>query len=289
MIDQKKEAYKSGLYVVATPIGNMGDLTRRAVDILENVDAVLCEDTRQTGKLMAALGLRKPLLPYHDHNADRVRPGILARLEKGERLALVSDAGTPLISDPGYKLVRACALAGIFTTTAPGASSVMTALVLAGLPTDRFLFAGFLPEKAGARASALDELAGLRATLVFFESARRLPQSLADMAGHLGPSRPAAVAREMTKLYEEVRRGSLDELARHYAEAGAPKGEVVVVVGPPEEKVLAPGDADGLLAALLAQGLGVRDASEQAAAKTGLPRKALYARALELRNKDDEA
>lgn len=286
MTGEKKEAYKPGLYVVATPIGNLGDVTRRAVDILENVDVVLCEDTRQTGKLMAALGIRKPLFSYHDHNADKVRPEILARLEKGACLALVSDAGTPLISDPGYKLVRDARDAGIFVTAAPGPSSVMAALVVSGLPTDRFLFAGFLPEKAGARARTLNELGSIRSTLVFFESARRLSESLGDMATHLGRDRPVAVARELTKLYEEVRRGTLVELAAFYAEGGAPKGEVVVIVGPPEEKVATADDADGVLRALLAEGVSVRDASEQAASATGLSRKALYTRALELRDEN---
>ncbi len=212
--DRAKDIIKPepGLYVTATPIGNLSDMTYRAVEILKNCDLVLCEDTRQTAKLMQAYGIDTPRAPYHEHNAAKVRPGIIRKLQEGAAIALVSDAGTPLISDPGYKLVREAIAAGHRVTTLPGPSAPLAALVLSGLPSDRFLFAGFLPPKSAGRRAALAELAAVPATLVMFESAGRLADSLADMAAVLGP-RPAAVARELTKLYEEVRRGRLDELA----------------------------------------------------------------------------
>jgi 16S rRNA (cytidine1402-2'-O)-methyltransferase len=265
---------------VATPIGNAADITLRALDVLRRADLVACEDTRVTGKLLAIHGIATPRFAYHDHNADRVRPVLLDRLRQGGTIALVSDAGTPLVSDPGFKLIRAAAEEGLPVTTLPGPSAPLAALVLSGLPTDRFLFAGFLPAKHGARLGELASLATVPATLVFFESARRLPESLADMAEALGP-RPAAVARELTKMFEEVRRGTLPELAAHYAEAGPPKGEVVVVVGtsPPAEQPAASLD-DRLRAALATMSL--RDASEAVATATGARRRDVYARALEL-------
>ncbi len=210
-----------GLYLVATPIGNLRDVTLRALDVLAAADAVACEDTRVTGKLLRAHGIRAALVAYHDHNAERVRPRLLARLEAGERLALVSDAGTPLVSDPGYKLVRAAIQSGIAVTPVPGPSAAISALVMSGLPTDRFFFAGFLPPRAAARRRALAELAEVPGSLVFFEQPRRLAQSLADMGGALG-DREAAVLREITKLYEEARRGTLSTLAAHYGAAGPP-------------------------------------------------------------------
>ncbi len=286
MVDEKKAALQHGLYIVATPIGNLGDVTRRAIDVLENVDVVLCEDTRVTGKLMQAYGLKKPLLPYHDHNADKVRPEILKRLGQGEKMALVSDAGTPLISDPGYKLVKACHDAGIFVTAIPGPSSVMTALVLSGLPTDRFMFVGFLPEKTKGRTDELKKLVNLKTTLVCFESVHRLAESLADMASVLGGGRQTAIAREMTKMYEEVRRGRLDELAAHYKEAGEPKGEVVIVIGPPLEEAVTDETVDVMLKAALGKGMSVRDASDKISEETGRSRKDVYARALQLKNKN---
>jgi 16S rRNA (cytidine1402-2'-O)-methyltransferase len=268
-----------GLAIVATPIGNMLDITLRALATLRAADVIACEDTRVAQKLLARHGIERSLLAYHDHNAERMRPLLLDRLRRGELVALVSDAGTPLISDPGFKLVRAALAEGLPVTTLPGASAPLAALVLSGLPSDRFLFAGFLPPKTSARRRALAELAAVPATLVFFESASRLGAALADMAAVLG-SRPAAVARELTKLFEEVRRGDLAGLAAHYHGAGKPRGELVVVVGPAAEATDPPGAAlDEQLKAALAQ-MSVRDASEAVAAATGRKRRDVYQRAL---------
>src|SRR5436190_17313269 len=222
-----------GLHIVATPIGNLGDLTLRALWVLRQVDRILCEDTRVTAKLLSRYGIDKPLEPYHDHNADRVRPAIIEALRRGDRLALVSDAGTPLVSDPGFKLVRAVLAEGLPVTAAPGPSAALTALILSGLPPDRFLFAGFQPPRAAARRRALAQWSDLAATLIFFEGPSRIAASLADMAEILG-DRDAAVARELTKRHEEIRRAPLLELAEHYRRAGAPRGEAVILVGPPE-------------------------------------------------------
>jgi len=271
--------------VVATPIGNLGDITLRALEALKDADAIACEDTRTTAKLLARHGIRRPTTPYHDHNAQKARPVLLARLQKGEAIALVSDAGTPLVADPGYKLVTEAIEAGIAVDFLPGPSAPIAALVLSGLPTDRFLFAGFLPPKAAARKTTLQEFASLRASLIFFESPQRLAASLADMASVLG-DRPAAVARELTKLYEEIRRGTLAGLAAHYEAAGAPKGEIVVVVGPPLEQA-APSEAD--IDTLLRTALkreSLRDAVAAVAEATGEPRRAVYARALALGSPD---
>ena len=271
-----------GLHVVATPIGNAGDITLRALAVLRGADAIACEDTRVTAKLLARHGIAAPLLAYHDHNAERMRPLLLERLRQGDAVALVSDAGTPLVSDPGFKLVRAAIAEGLPVTTLPGPSAALAALVLSGLPSDRFLFAGFPPPKPTARRRALTELGAVPATLVFFEGASRLAGALSDMAETLG-DRPAAVAREITKLYEEVRRGSLRELATHYAAAGPPRGEVVVVVGPPPAEATAMSDdaLDAQLQAALA-GMSLKDASAAVAAATGLKRRDVYARALAL-------
>lgn len=271
-----------GLYVVATPIGNLGDITLRAIEVLRRADLIACEDTRVTATLARRFGLTAERAAYHDHNAETMRPRLLQRLAAGAAIALVSDAGTPLISDPGFKLVRAAREAGIAVIAVPGASAALAALMSAGLPTDRFLFAGFLPAKSGQRRRALAELASVRATLVLFETGPRLAAALAEMAAVLGP-REAAVARELTKLHEEMHRGTLAELARHYAEAGPPKGEIVVVVGPPTAAP-APSaeDVDERLAAALAS-MSVGDASAALAAETGLSRRELYARALALR------
>ncbi|CAN0396831.1 unnamed protein product, partial [Discosporangium mesarthrocarpum] len=214
----------AGLYIVATPIGNLGDLSPRATDILRAADVIACEDTRVTGKLLKRYGVDTPMVPYHDHTSPAARAGLIERLESGKTVALVSDAGTPLISDPGYRLVRDAVDAGIYVTAAPGPSSPLTALVLSGLPTDRFLFAGYLPPKEKARRDTLSEFTAVRATLVFLESPKRLATSIAAMADVLG-NRAAAVAREMTKLHDEVRRGSLSELAKINAAIPAPKGE----------------------------------------------------------------
>lgn len=270
-----------GLYLVATPIGNLKDITLRALEVLAAADLVLCEDTRVSAKLLQAHGLSPRLKPYHEHNAARTRPEIIRRIENGEAVALISDAGTPLVSDPGYKLVRACRDEGLNVTTLPGASAALAGLLLSGLPSDRFLFAGFLPPKSAARKAALQELASVPATLIFFESQNRLAATLADMAAVLG-DREAAVLRELTKRFEEARPGPLSELAAHYAEAGPPKGEIVIAVGPPgEEARPGAGELDDLLAATLEEA-SLRDAVARVTAETGLPRKQVYARALEL-------
>jgi 16S rRNA (cytidine1402-2'-O)-methyltransferase len=273
---------RPGLYIVATPIGNMDDITLRALDLLAGVDRIACEDTRHTRRLLERHGIETRLLPYHEHNAEHMRPAIMARLTHGESLALVSDAGTPLISDPGYKLVRKAIASGIYVTALPGPSAALMALTLSGLPSDKFMYAGFLPPKSGARRKALGELAAIDATLILFESPRRLAASLADMVDTLG-ERDIAVAREMTKLHEEFVRGDLAGLAAHYAEIGAPKGEVVVIVGPPVSngQDLSDDVIDARLAELL-QSASVRDAAAQLAAETGLARRDLYARAVRL-------
>ncbi len=278
----KRRRPAPGLYVVSTPIGNAGDITLRALDILATVHTVACEDSRVTGKLLAMHGVKAAFTPYHEHNAARVRPRLLDRIAGGEAVALVSDAGTPLISDPGFKLVAAVAAAGHEVFAVPGASAPIAALSVSGLPSDRFLFAGFLPPRTAARRRILAELRATPATLLFLESPRRLAAALADMAAVLGP-RPAAVARELTKRFEEVSRGALDGLAAHYREAGAPKGEIVVVVGPPDPAAqeLSAGEIDERLRAALAGG-SLRDAAAEVAAETGLPRRRLYNRALEL-------
>lgn len=279
---------RSGLYIVATPIGNLGDLSPRATDILRAADVIACEDTRVTGKLLRRYGIDTRMVPYHDHSAPAARAGIIERLEDGKIVALVSDAGTPLISDPGYRLVRDAVDAGIYVTAAPGPSSPMTALVLSGLPTDRFLFAGYLPPKEKARRDTLAEFAALRATLVFLESPKRFAASVAAMADILG-NRPAAVAREMTKLHEEIRRGSLVELAALYADIPPPKGEAVVVIAPPGDTVDAPVDLDALLGEALGR-MSVRDAAATVAAATGIARREVYTRALSLgRPRRDDA
>ncbi len=257
-------------------------MTERARRVLAAADLVACEDTRVTGNLLRHLGLRAELMPYHEHNAERMRPRLMDKLAAGGTVALVSDAGTPLISDPGYKLVRAVAEAGLPIIPVPGPSALLAALVVAGLPTDRFLFAGFPPQKAKARKDSLTELVAVPATLVFYEATHRLPECLATMVEVFGP-RPAAVCRELTKMHEEVRRGTLDVLAAHYAESGAPKGEAVVVIGPPGSggAEQAEPDLDALLRAALKH-QSVRDAAATVAAATGLKKREVYARALEL-------
>jgi 16S rRNA (cytidine1402-2'-O)-methyltransferase len=268
--------------LVATPIGHAQDLTFRARDLLGRVDAVACEDTRVTAKLLALYGIRVPLVPYHEHNAERMRPLLLERLRSGEGIALVSDAGTPLISDPGYRLVREAVTEGLPVTSLPGASAVLTALILSGLPPNRFLFAGFLPPKATARRAALSELTSVPATLVWFETGPRLAASLSDAADILG-DRSAAVARELTKLHEEMRRDSLGALAQYYAAAGVPKGEIVVVVGPPlAAPVVDAGEVERQLRVAL-ESTSVREAAAIVAAATGLPRRQIYALALALK------
>jgi 16S rRNA (cytidine1402-2'-O)-methyltransferase len=277
----RETALAAGLYLVATPIGNLGDITLRALAVLRGVDRILCEDTRVTARLLARYDIAAPLEPYHDHNAERARPAILAALRRGESVALVSDAGTPLVSDPGYKLVRAAIAEDLPVTALPGPSAALMALILSGLPPDVFLFGGFLPPRRAARRRALAGWSSLTASLVFFEGAPRLAESLEDMFELLG-NRPAAVARELTKLHEEIRRGRLADLAAHYREAGPPRGETVIVVGPPEPTTPDHVAVDDRLRAALAES-GVRDASARVAAETGLPRSELYRRALAIR------
>jgi len=271
-----------GLYLVATPIGNLGDVTLRALAVLRGVDRIFCEDTRITGKLLARHGISTPLATYHDHNAEQVRPAILAALHRGDRVALVSDAGTPLVSDPGYKLVRAAIAEDLPVTAAPGPSAALAALILSGLPPDAFLFAGFPPPKQAGRRRSLARWAAVETTLVFYEAAPRLAESLADMTEVFG-NRAAAVARELTKLYEEVRRGRLADLADHYRSQAPPRGEIVVVVGPPERVQPDRAELDRRLRAALTE-FGVRDAAAKLAAETGLSRGDLYRRAIEIRD-----
>ncbi len=269
-----------GLYITATPIGNLRDITLRALDVLAQADLILAEDTRVTGKLLAAYGLSKRIERYDEHAAERMRPKILAALAEGRRVALVSDAGTPLVSDPGYRLVGEAIAQGAAVHPIPGASATLAALTVAGLPTDRFLFAGFPPPKSAARQAFLQDLAGVRATLVFFEGGSRLAASLADMAAVLGP-RPAAVARELTKLYETCVRGPLDVLAAD-PRFETPKGEIVVVVGPGETAPASADDADQALREALTR-LGPADAASEVAKALGLNRRELYRRALDLK------
>jgi 16S rRNA (cytidine1402-2'-O)-methyltransferase len=270
-----------GLYLTATPIGHSRDISLRALDILRDCDAIAAEDTRVSSKLLSIHGISKPLTAYNDHNAARERPKLLAKLAKGARIALVSDAGTPLVSDPGYKLVREALAEGIAVHVVPGASAALAALSLAGLPTDRFLFAGFLPPKSAARQTALAELRDVRATLILFESPHRLAESLRDMAAVLGP-REAAVARELTKLHEECRRGTLPSLAVAYESEALPKGEITIVIAPPLEVAPDMAKADALLEKALAF-MPVRAATDLIAEATGLPRHALYDRALAMK------
>lgn len=269
-----------GLYIVATPIGNLGDMTRRATDTLGRCDLVACEDTRVTGKLLNLLGLHKPMRRYDDHASDGAREALLAEMAI-KAVALVSDAGTPLISDPGYKLVREARQRGVTVTSLPGASAVVTALSMAGLPTDRFLFAGFLPNKEKARGDVLTELSGVPATLAFYETGPRLVASLEAIAERL-PRREVAVARELTKLHEECRTGSAAELATYYL-AQPPKGEIVLLIAPPGEAEAPDDDViDAELRAALTE-MSTSQAAGKVAKAHGLDRKALYARAMALK------
>ena len=269
-----------GLYIVATPIGNLGDLSPRAANILSRADILAVEDSRVTAGLLRYIGVKRPMLPYHDHNAEGMRPGLIARMAT-QVVALVSDAGTPLISDPGYKLVRDARAAGHLVVTIPGPCAAVAALTLAGLPTDRFLFVGFLPSKAKARAEAIAEVAGIRATLVLYESGPRTAACLAALADGLG-DREAAVTREITKKFEEAVTGTLSTLAARYAD-GPPRGEIVIVVAPPGEPPPASADdGDAALAEALTR-LPAAKAAGEVAKKLGLDRKALYARALAMK------
>jgi len=269
-----------GLYIVATPIGNLGDLSPRAADILSRADVIAVEDSRVTAGLLRHIGAKRPMVPYHDHNAEGVRPGLIARMAT-EAVALVSDAGTPLISDPGYKLVRDARAAGHAVVTIPGPCAAVAALTLAGLPTDRFLFLGFLPPKEKARADAIAEVAAVRATLVLYESGPRLGACLATLVAVLG-DREAAVTREISKRFEEAVTGTLTTLADRYADA-PPRGEIVIVVAPPGEAPPASAEeGDTALAEALTR-LPAAKAAGEVAKRLGLDRKALYARALAMK------
>lgn len=267
----------------------MGDITLRALEILSKVDIIACEDTRETGKLTSVYDIEARKVPYHDHNAAEMRPEIIAMIKEGKRVALISDAGMPLISDPGYKLVEACVAEGLYVTCAPGATASLTALVLSALPSDRFTFFGFLPPKSTARRAMLAKIKSVPVTTIFYETAPRLLDCLKDMLDMLG-ERPAAVARELTKKFEEVRRDTLSNLIAHYEKEGDPRGEIVLVVGG------APDDAqetwtdetiDDLLRDMLAEGHSVKDAAALAAAKSGRKKSDVYARALAIRGKKD--
>lgn len=274
------DALKPGLYIVATPIGNLSDLSPRAADILARADLIAVEDSRVTAKLLHHVGVKRQMIPYHDHNADKVRPGLIERM-RGAAVALVSDAGTPLISDPGYKLVRDARAAGIAVTTIPGPSAVIAALTLAGLPTDRFAFFGFLPAKAGAKAAAIAEAAHFKGTLAFYESGPRLAATLAALRKGLG-DRDAAVAREISKRFEETVTGTLAGLAALYADT-PPKGEIVIIVGPPgAAEAASDGDIDAALRESMTR-LSPSRAAAEVAERLGVPRRAVYERAQRLK------
>ena len=269
-----------GLYIVATPIGNLSDLSRRAAEILSKADVIAVEDSRVTAKLLRHIGVKRPMIPYHDHNADKVRPGLVERM-RGQAVALVSDAGTPLISDPGYKLVRDARAAGINVTTIPGPSAAIAALTLAGLPTDRFAFFGFLPAKAGARAAAIAEAAAYPGTLILYESGPRLGAALAALSDGLG-NREAAVVREISKKFEETATGTLAELAERYSEA-PPRGEIVIVIGPPAEAPpAAEADIDLALREAMTR-LSASRAAAEVAERLGVPKRLAYERAQRLK------
>lgn len=273
---------EAALYLVATPIGNLGDITLRALETLAAADILACEDTRVSRVLLARYGIRRRTTAYHEHNAAEAGPKLVAALEEGRSVALISDAGTPLVSDPGYRLVGEALEHGIRVVPIPGASAALAALTASGLPSDTFLFAGFLPVKAGQRLARLKELKAVPATLILYESPRRLAEALAAMAEALGATRKAAIGRELTKTFEEMRRGTLAELAAAYAAADTPKGEIVICVGPPEPAQDEPEDIDRLLLSLAAEMPASRAAAE-AARMTGRERQALYRRLMELK------
>lgn len=288
--DPKNQTLKNGLYLVSTPIGNMRDISFRALDVLSSVDMIACEDTRITGKLLSAYRIKKPMVQYNDHSAAKQRTKILQDLAEGARIALVSDAGTPLISDPGYKLVREAREQGVYVTAVPGANAVLTALQVSGLPSDAFSFIGFLPAKSTARKKMLEEWAETPGSLVVYETAPRLEESLKDMLSVLG-NRQAAVTRELTKMFEEVQSGALEDLISHYKKKGAPKGEIAVIIGSKmtialseeEEMSRAVTIEDQLRVAL--KSMSVKDAAETVATASGKSKKAIYTLALKLSGK----
>ncbi len=270
------------LYLVATPIGNLADITIRALETLAAADVLACEDTRVSRVLLERYGIRRRTTAYHEHNAAGAGPKLIAALEEGKSVALISDAGTPLVSDPGYRLVGEALERGLRVVPIPGPSAALAALTVSGLPSDAFLFAGFLPVKAGQKRARLEQWQAVPATLIFFESPRRLAETLEAMAQVLGAERQAAICRELTKTFEEARHGSLQELAAHYAAADTPKGEVVICVGPPADGEAAPADVDALLIGLAAEMPASRAAAE-AARMTGRPKQELYRRLLALK------
>lgn len=273
-----------GLYIIATPIGNLRDITLRALDLLAEADEVLAEDTRVARRLLDAHGIRAKLSPYHDHNGAHRRPELLQRMQQGQALALISDAGTPLVSDPGWKLVSEAIEAGCQVFPVPGPSSALAGLVASGLPSDRFLFQGFLPQKAGARRANLKQVANVPATQIFFESAARLAARLEEFADVFGADRNAVVARELTKLFEEFRRGTLGELVTHYLKEGPPKGEVVILVGPPSgDDIVTADDIDAALRSAMTR-QPLKSAAAEVAESLGLPRRDVYQRALALKD-----
>lgn len=277
----------AGLYPVATPIGNLRDITLRALDVLAAADLIVCEDTRITRKLLTRYGITTKTVPYNDHNAQRVLPNLIRRLNDGDSLALVSDAGTPLISDPGFKLVEAAVSENIPVYPIPGANAAIAGLVASGLPTDSFFFAGFLPPKQGARRTRLEELARIPGSLVFYESSGRLAASLSDMRDVLG-ARKAVVAREITKLHEEAIRGTLVHLAEIYEEQGGPRGEIVIVVGPPGAEIVSDETVEQAIRDAL-QTMSVRDAASEVAAQTGRARREIYTMALAISGADSQS
>ena len=278
---QLSGALPPGLYLVATPIGNLADITLRALTTLARADIIYCEDTRHSRTLVVHYGISRTLRPYHEHNAEEQRPRILADLARSARIALISDAGTPLVSDPGYKLVRDCIAAGHTVVAIPGASAVMTGVCVAGLPTDTFLFAGFLPPRSGARKTRIAELASVPATLIFFEAPTRLTETLADLASTLGP-RPAAVARELTKLHEDIQRGPLADLATHF-ESAPPKGEIVILVGPPGNEAATDETIMAALETALAH-MSLRDAAKAVAERLSAPKARVYDLGLKMKS-----
>jgi len=286
-LNEKKQELTAGLYLVSTPLGNLGDMTYRAVTTLQRADVIFCEDTRVTGKLLQAFDIHTPMKVYNDHSENVTRDYIVDLVTQGKVVALVSDAGMPLINDPGYKLVRQAYDADVPVTTVPGASAVLVGLSLSGLPTDAFYFGGFLPAKDKARRDTLAECVSIPATLIFFETANRLADTLAVLT-QLYPSREIAVTRELTKKFEQVRRGTAQELLDVYKSEGEPKGEIVLVISPPsgaQENAFSPDDLDSLIRDAL-EHHSLRDAVDAVMAQTGLKRKAVYNRAVTLKNQE---